>query len=92
LNATVFDECLLYRVQLLSVGQSFYGDNLLPLNFRREKQTGTHGCPIQQDRARTACSILAPALRPGKVQIIADDLQKGAVRSDFKPFNSPIYI
>jgi hypothetical protein len=47
LRATVFDECLLHRVQLLSVGQSFYGDDLLPLNFRREKQTGTHGCTIQ---------------------------------------------
>jgi hypothetical protein len=73
LSATVFDESLLHRVQLLSVGQTFNGDNLLPLNFRCEKQTGTHGCPIQQDRARTASSILAPALRSGKLQIIPDD-------------------
>jgi hypothetical protein len=37
LSAAVFDEGFLYRVKLLSVAQSFYGDNFLPLNFRREK-------------------------------------------------------
>jgi hypothetical protein len=79
-------------VQLLSVGQSFYGDDLLPLNFRREQQTGTHGCTIQQDRARAASSILAPTLRPGQLEILSDDLQKGPVRSDFEHFNSSIYV
>jgi hypothetical protein len=92
LGAPVFDEGFLYRVKLLSVRQSFNGDNLLPLNLGREKQTGAHGRPIQQDRARAASPILAPALCPGQLKILPDDLQKGPVRSDFKNFNPSVYV
>ena len=60
----MIDKCLLHRVKLTLLGQSFHRDNLSAVSAGRRDHAAHHRHAIQEDRAGAAFALGAAFLGP----------------------------
>src|SRR5512140_2948589 len=78
----VFDEGALQRVELVAVGESFDGADLLACGLHGEHQAGTHRIAVDNYRAGSAHPVLAARIRSGQPAFVAQRVGEGAARLD----------
>ena len=70
---------LLHAVQSVLSSQPFDGDDLLASRRRDRGAAGRHGAAIEEYGAGAALALSAAVLRPGQTEILAQDLEQGAL-------------
>ena len=82
LQAVIFHEGALQRIQFVAVGKAFDGADLFALGLHREHQTRAHRIAVDQHRAGAADTVLAADMRAGLTAILADGIGQRAARLD----------
>jgi len=80
LKAIAVQEGGLHRVKLVAFGEAFNGDDVLALARRNKRQTGQDTLAFDDDRARTARALIAPLLRAGQTEHVAECVQERQAR------------
>ena len=75
-------ELLLQRMQLLAVRQTLDGGDLGLVRLHGEQETGPHAVAVQADRAGATDAVLAPDVRTGQIEVLAQEVREQAPRLD----------
>jgi hypothetical protein len=76
LEAVMGNEGRLHRVKGFVLRQPLDGQHLGAIVAHRQRQAGVDAASIEQDRARTALSTVAPFLGASQVQALAQQVEK----------------
>jgi len=82
LNRPMFEKGALKRMESISIGQTFYGDNFLAADIAYGETAGTDRFLIDDDGARSAEPLAAAEFGPGKIQVRAENPKKLSVAFD----------
>jgi hypothetical protein len=74
------DERALQRARLAVPFKTFDGDDVLPIGFGGEDETGAHGCAVHHDRAGAAFPFGAALFGAGEPELIPQQFEQGPVR------------
>src|ERR1044071_1237617 len=80
LEAVVADERGLQRVEAIVGREPFDGDDLLAAVHDREGEAGVVAPPVDQHGAGAACALVAPFLRAGEVEVLAQRVEQRGAR------------
>ncbi len=61
-------------------GQAFDSRDVVAFGLDREHQAGTHRRSVEQDRAAAANAVLAPDVRPGQPEVVAQVVRQQPAR------------
>src|SRR5580765_517852 len=82
LKSLMFEKCLLHRIELAVVGQTFDGDYVSTLGVCGKHETRTDGPSIDQYGARAADTHAAAFHGALEREIVAQAFQQGLIRPD----------
>ena len=83
LGRAALDECPLQSRQLSAVSQTFDRDHVAALNLTDGHETAINDLSVYHYRARSALSFPAPLFRPGRAEILTQNVQKSARAARF---------
>ena len=86
----MIDKCLLHRVKLTLLGQSFHRDNLRAVSAGRRDHAAHHRNTIQKNSAGAAFSLSAAFFRPHQSGLFPQQTQQGFFLPGFKAVRPPI--
>jgi hypothetical protein len=69
-------------MQLLALGESFDGGDLMAFAGDRERQAGKHASPVHPDRARAAGALVAVLLGARQIEVLAQRVEEADTRLD----------
>src|ERR1041385_8263845 len=78
LGRAALDECPLQSRQLSAVSHTFARDPVAALNLTDGHETAINDLSVYHYRARSALSFPAPLFRPGRAEILTQNVQKSA--------------
>ena len=84
LEAAVFDEALLERLQTLVLGDALDGRDFGPGCLQGHRDAGSDHPPVDQDRARTANAYAARLLRTREPDVVTQHVHQRAPGGDFE--------
>jgi hypothetical protein len=67
-------------VKLVALGKAFDRHDMLAVARRRQRQTGQDTLAFDDDRARAARALIAPLLRSGQTEYVAESVQQRKAR------------
>jgi hypothetical protein len=76
LKAVAVEEGSLHRVKRISCGETFNSDDVPSFARRRQRQAGQHSLIVDDDGARAARALIAPLLRAGETEHVAERVQQ----------------
>src|SRR3954447_15895555 len=80
LERVVFDERALHRMELVTVGEPFDRDDLVPGSGDREGQAGEHPAAVDPHGAGPARALITALLAPREIQVLAECVQQADPR------------
>src|SRR5439155_19314184 len=76
LQPMLVPERLLHRMQLAVLRQAFDGGDGAPFGLDREQRAGLHGPAVEEDGAGAALAGVAPYVRPGQAEDVAQEMDE----------------
>src|SRR4029077_3769056 len=80
LQGRVLEEFLLYRVQLVALGDALHRCDLAAFGFGPEHQARADDLAVEDDGARAAIARAAAFLAAGQVELVAQHVEQGLLR------------
>src|SRR5687767_7822418 len=74
LQAVMLAKRLLQRIQRVAIGEPFHRLDVAAVHLRGKEQTRANRRAIQDDRAGAAHAVLAAQMRPGQLEIVAQEV------------------
>jgi hypothetical protein len=71
LHGALIQECLLYRMQAVALGEAFNGGDLPLSRIADSRNTGSAGLAIDQDGASAALAFAAAVLASCQIEMVA---------------------
>jgi hypothetical protein len=82
LKRVMSDECVLQRMQLVTVRKAFDRPDAFTLRLHREHQAGPYRVIVEDHRACATNAVLATDMRPGQPAFVANDVDQCLSRLD----------
>src|SRR5688572_15543460 len=78
LQSVALPKCLLQRMQALAVSEALDGQDLGGIDLDGEEKTRAHRRAVDYNRARATHTVLAPEVRAGQAQLVAQEVGEEA--------------
>src|SRR5215831_979592 len=91
LKCVVFNECLLYRMQLIPFGQSLDRRHMFAGDGGGQRQTRQHAAAFDVNRARSALAVIASFLRARQLKVLTKRIEQRDARIDPQLYVAAVY-